>query len=849
MELTIDQALQKAIEVHKSGELQGAERLYRGILQVQPQHPDANHNLGVLAVAVGKPEAALPLFKTALEANPKQGQFWLSYIDALFKTKQLDLARAVLNQGKDSFGLQGSAVDALEKQLSTSHPTPTVKTTPEPQLLTSEQRLSQAKQALKKGNVSVAEQQLYKAILQDHPHHSVANKGLRKLQEGLPRDQPMPHDTANPAKDQIQALIDLYYTGQMIKVEQACQTLLQTYPQALPAINLLGAALQAQGKSQEALASYDQAIKLKPNYAEAYSNRGVVLKELGQLAEAIASYDQAIKLKPDDVGAYYNRGNALKGLGQLAEAIASYDQALKLKPDYAEAYSNRGNALKELGQLAEAMGSYDQALKLKPDLAEAYSSRGDALQELGLLAEAMASYDQALKLKPDVAEAYSNRGTVLQELGQLAEAMASYDQAIKLKPDFGGAYSNRLFSLNYSPDLSAEEIFLAYREYDERFGLPFRTEDQTYNCTVNPKRRLKIGYVSPDFRNHAVTRFLEPLLASHNHDHFDVFAFAELKIEDAATLRYKTYVDHWVNTAGMRDDVLATHIKALGIDILVDLAGHTKGHRLPVFARKPTPISISWLGYGYTTGLSAIDYYLTDSVMVPAGSEHLFSEAPWRLKGASATYRPAEGMGHVGMLPASERGFITFGSLTRAVRINHRVIRVWSEILKRTVNSRLLINSASFKEPQWLIECFAAEGITSDRLDIGFSSPPWDLMRAIDIGLDCFPHNSGTTLFEHLYMGNPYITLAGRPSVGRIGASILEGVGHPEWIADSEEAYIEKAVALAADQKALAGIRSRLRSEIEHSEFMDEQGFTTKVEGAYREMWQRWCRNNVNKTA
>jgi predicted O-linked N-acetylglucosamine transferase (SPINDLY family) len=211
----------------------------------------------------------------------------------------------------------------------------------------------------------------------------------------------------------------------------------------------------------------------------------------------------------------------------------------------------------------------------------------------------------------------------------------------------------------------------------------------------------------------------------------------------------------------MSSEALAERIRADGIDILVDISGHTAGNCLQVFARKPAPVSLHWLDFGYTTGLTAIDYYLTDQFTIPEGSEHLFSEKPWRMPGTAYAYRPAEGMGEVSALPAKARGYITFGTLTRAVRINHHVIRTWSAILKQTPNARLVINSGNYQNPvlrQQLLDRFAEQGIAADRLDIGSNSPPWDVLRGIDIGLDCFPHNSGTTLFETLYMGIPFIT-------------------------------------------------------------------------------------------
>jgi len=245
----------------------------------------------------------------------------------------------------------------------------------------------------------------------------------------------------------------------------------------------------------------------------------------------------------------------------------------------------------------------------------------------------------------------------------------------------------------------------------------------------------------------------------------------------------------------------------------------------------------------YTTGLTAIDYWLTDGISTPIGSEALFSEQPWRLAGPNYIYRPEAGMAAISPLPAAERGHVTFGTLTRSARINSQTVRVWSELLKRVEGARLVIDSSNFKGTgmqEALAQKFAQHGISRERLDIGFHSPPWDLMQGIDIGLDCFPHNSGTTLLEGMYLGVPYITLAGRPSVGRLGSMIADGVGHPEWIASSEDEYIEKLVAMASDLPQLAKLRSGLRAEMEASPLMDEPGFARKMEAAYREMFRLW---------
>ena len=408
MELTIEQALQQGVTAHKEGKLEEAERLYRVILQSQSAHPDANHNLGVLAVSVNKADAALPLFKTALEANPKIEQFWLSYIDALIKEKQFDNAKAVLEQAKQQ-GADADRLNSLEAQLPPKTQIENVNSASP-----SQQQLNSLLEYYQNGRFSEAEK-LAVEITQAFPRHQFAWKVLGTV---------------------------LGATGKKSEAVDANQTAVAISPQDAETRSNLGTALKELGRLDEAEASYKQAIAFKPDYAEAHYNLGITRKELGRLDEAEASYKQAIALKPDYAGAHSNLGNTLQELGRLDEAEASYKQAISLKPDYAEAHSNLGVTLQELGRLDEAEASYAQAIALKPDYAEAHSNLGTALQELGRLDEAEASYKQAIALKPDYAEAHSNLGNTLKELGRLDEAEGSYSQAIALKPDYAEAHSN-----------------------------------------------------------------------------------------------------------------------------------------------------------------------------------------------------------------------------------------------------------------------------------------------------------------------------------------------------------------------------------------------------------------------
>jgi protein O-GlcNAc transferase len=605
-----------------------------------------------------------------------------------------------------------------------------------------------------------------------------------------------------------------------------------------------GNAQREQGHLEEAARCYRHAMAVAPNDVGALVNLGFALSELGQFEEARSHLEKAAALDPKQDDALYLLGTIERATGEPYKAIERFRSTLALKPDFSLCRLDLCRLLFEYGHAHEARQVAAAGIAIEPNSADLHYYLGNLHHEARELNEAVACFERALALQPDYAEVYGNLANSLQERGDLDRAIYCAGKALQLQPGIEEAQNNLLFALNYHPDKNAQEIFAAYREYDKRVGLPLRSTWREHANSRDATKRLKVGYVSPDFRQHPVRYFLEPLLAHHDKRAVEVFAYAELLLEDAATTRYRTHVDHWIATAGLSDEVLAERIRSDGIDILLDLAGHTGKNRLGVFARKPAPVSMSWLGFGYTTGLSAINYFLTDDACAPEGCEDLFAEQPWRLTTPGYAYRPAEGMGHVGSLPAQERGFVTFGTLTRSVRINHRSIRVWSQILHRVPGARLVMDSMNYRDARMcatLLDRFSAHGIGPERLQIGFHSPPWDVLRGMDIGLDCFPHNSGTTLFETLFMGVPYVTLAGRPSVGRLGSSIVIGAGHPEWIARSEDEYVDISVALASDLPALAALRAGLRAQMQASAVMDEPGFARKVEAAYREMFSRWA--------
>jgi tetratricopeptide (TPR) repeat protein len=456
-ELTIDQVLQKGIEAHKAGQLQEAERLYTAILKAQQKHPDANHNMGVLAVDVGKVQEALPFFKAALEANPSTAQFWLSYIDTLVKVDQLADAKAVLAQAK-SKGAKGDEFDQLEQRLSVLDEEPhetsnaTLDTSQEkPNILDSlklDQAIKLAKKKTKEGSSEEAKR-IYQDILTKFSKNKRAVDGLKALSGGANGNK---SKVQNPLQAQLQSLKNLYNQGQLSKVVEHAQVLTKQYPEEFAIWNIMGASAAQIGQLDQAIIAFQKVIAIKPDYADAYNNMGNALKEQGKQAEAIEAYKKALAIKPEYAEAYNNMGVALKEQGKQAEAIEAYKKALAIKPEYAEAYNNMGVSLKEQDKQAEAIEAYKKALAIKPEYAEAYNHMGVALQEHGKLEEAIEAYKKTLAIKPDHAGAYNNMGNVLIEQGKLEEAIEAYNKALAIKPDYAEAKDNLATLLKiYSP--------------------------------------------------------------------------------------------------------------------------------------------------------------------------------------------------------------------------------------------------------------------------------------------------------------------------------------------------------------------------------------------------------------
>ena len=632
-------------------------------------------------------------------------------------------------------------------------------------------------------------------------------------------------------------------SGDWPALRDEARRVLATAPDDAMAWTGLGLSLCALN-DRDAATVLPQAIQHCPDSPDLHNAHGMVLAAQGNHKAALDAYGRALALDCLFAQAHNNRANSLNRLGRHRDAEIDARQAITIWPNYPNAYNTLGNSLKAQNRLDEAAAAYGQALTLAPNFAAACSNLGSVLKQANRLLDALALFERTVSLDPSYADGWFNLGNSLKDFTRFDAADAAYQKAMDLNPAMVAAAHNRLFALNYHPTRSAEEIFAAYRDYEARFAAPLYPQQPQHIPPATPPQRLKIGYVSPDFRDHPTTHFLLPWLEQHDRKRFELFAYAELEQEDAITARYRAVVDHWCPTRSLTDAQLAQRIQDDGIHILVDLAGHTGGNRLDVFARKPAPIAVSWwIVHVASTGLSAIDYLLGDPIALPDGFESLCAETPWRLDGPSYVFRPDPAWGAVSPLPALDNGFITFCSLSRLLRLNERVIARWSRLLHACPQSRLVIGNKEFHDPavQALIrQQFAAHAIAPERLELGYFSPVGDLLRRCDVMLDPFPQTSGTTLLQGLYMGLPSITLASRPSAGRQGAAHLTWAGHPEWVAVNEEEYEAKILALTADLPRLAAIRADLRDDFTRSPLADAAGLTRRIEAAYEQMWQRF---------
>jgi len=613
----------------------------------------------------------------------------------------------------------------------------------------------------------------------------------------------------------------------------------------------LAIALQHQQAGRLSIAEqiYRQILAADPLHANAHNNLGVVLRDQGRIDEAITCYRQALGLKPDFAEAYGNLGTAWMSQGRLDDAVACYRRMLELRPHLAAAHFNLGLALKDQGRLEDAAACYGRALELKPNDADAYNNLGIARKDQGRLGDAVTCYRRALELRPNFADAHNNLGNALKDQGRLDDAVASYRRALELKPDFNKAHSNLLAALQYRSGVTLAALATAHAAYDRTHAEPLRRSVPPHENSRDPQRRLRLGFVSPDFACHPVGFFLVRMLENLDREQCEIICYNDRLRLDRLTERLESAATTWRNVAGWSDPRLAEAIRADRIDILFDLAGHTARNRLLVFARRPAPIQVTWAGYVGTTGLKTIDYLLADRYEVPPEAEASYCERVLRMPDGYVCYAPPDDAPAVAPLPALTQGCVTFGCFNNPAKLTPEIIATWASILRQVPGSRLTLksggmNDASIAEP--LAERFAAHGIVPNRLDFQGRSPHLELLaqyQRVDLALDPFPYNGGLTTCEALWMGVPVVTCPGETFASRHSLSHLSNVGLTETIAASLEDYAQLAVALAQDLPRLAALRAGLRERMAASPLCDGKRFARNLMRLLRDAWRQWsCR-------
>lgn len=788
-DLNFAHLLQQGFTAHQRGNLAEAERCYETILGAKRNQFDALHLLGVVRLQQGRAEEAIDLIGKALRINPRSPAAHVNL---------------------------GAAFGALK-------------------------RLNEALGCYDK------------ALTFDRDHLLALNSRAATLLDlGRPEEGLASLDRAlaiNPSNVET-----LRRRGQVLwqmkRLDEAlacCETLLAIDPNRADALSNRGTILQALNRMDEALASYDEALAIKSDHADALNNRGNLLSKLGRLDEALASYDRAVAISPGNADVPYNRGNVLQGLRRFEPALASYDAALAIHPSHVEALNSRGAVLRHLRRTEEALECYDKALSFAPFHAAALGNRGLILRDLRRFGESLAGYHAALAIQPDQTAALKNLGDGLVDLRRPVEAFASYDRALAIDPGDSGAYSNKIIAADFVPGLDFASQQRLRRGWARIHADRFSGEVSPHTNDRNPSRRIRLGYVSADFMKHSAAHIFGPVLRRHDRTAFEVACYSGVAIEDEMTEAFRRASDLWRPVGHLTDDALAAQIRSDGIDILVDLSGHSAGHRLLAFARKPAPIQVEAWGQASGTGLAAIDYLFSDPVTIPAEARPLFAETVVDLPSVIICEMPADAPA-AGESPAGTRGFVTFGCLNRFSKVSPAVLGLWARILRSVPRSRLLLKDPAFEDVSMRRAAQATlveGGIEVDRLELRGHSSHRDHLAAyndIDIAFDPFPHNGGASTWEALRMGCPVVARLGDHAAGRQSAAILRSAGFGAWTAESDEAYFDLAVQKASDLAGLVQLRRRIPALVATSPAGNPEAYTRHAEAAYRSMWERWCR-------
>lgn len=818
----LNEILAAGTRAHQAGQLADAERAYRQILAVNPQHPAALHQLGILAIQAGQFPAAVELISRAIQIDGRQAPFYANLGEAL------RLA-----------GRPADAASAYQRALAITPGNATMHT-----LLGSILHdLGRADEA-----ITSLETALRLAPLDVRAHSklgSVHESQNRFVEAELCCRRVIELEDSAEARFRLASVLQTQVrTSDAIDAYQAT---LKLEPAHVEANNNLGTLLHGRGELEAAERHFRACLAANPRFAPAEMNLGLVRQTQQREDEAAAHYLRAIELDPRMAAAWYSLGTAHQKRRQFDAARQCYERALAVDPAHAETHLALAFIYQNERRLNLAVQHCQEALRLRPGWAEAYNNLCVSWAAQGRHDEAIAAGRQAVAARPDFGKAHSNLGVSLKAIGLLDEGIAEHRRAVELDPAASGVHSNLLYALNYHPAWNGAAICAEHLAWAARHADPLTAAAERIEADCTPGRRLRVGYVSPHLCEHAVNFFTQPILLSHDREQFEVYCYFDDDQPDETSRLFERSVARWRQIHGQSDEEVAAQIRADRIDILVDLTGHIAGGgRMLVFARKPAPIQVTYIGYQATTGMQAMDYRITDAYADPPGTtEALHTEQLERLPTLFFCYRPSDFAPPIGELPASRNGFVTFGSVNAFPKVTPQVLATWAEILRRVPGSKLVVRADMTSSlVQRLFETFAAEGIEAGRLELVNRLPRpqyLELISRLDIALDPFPFNGHTTTCDSLWQGVPVITLSGDTYVTRFGGSGHKVLGLDELITHSREEYVETAVALAGDMERMRQYRETLRQRMAASPILDFAGFTRELEAAYRGMWERYC--------
>jgi protein O-GlcNAc transferase len=848
--LTLPQAMQQAATAYVRGEWGKADQLCRFILTVQAVHFDALSLLGIMAARSGHAEAAADFLGRAVAARPNDATAHNNYGIALKNLERYDDA---LRSYERALEINRNFPDAYYNQ-------------------------GNARKELKRYSEALESYERALNIKPDyaeaHINRGIALQALERVDDALDSYERALKIRPDYAEAHYNRGVALWELRRFEEALNSHERALEIKPDYAEAHNNRGVVLRQLQRLDEALDCYERALEIKPDYAEAHNNRGVVLQELRRFDAALNSYARALEIKPHYASAYINQGNALTGLGRFEDALDSYGRALALKPDYAEVHNNRGNALKELKRFGDALESFEHALRIKPDYAEACFNLGNTLVELRRLDEALVSYGRAIELKPGYTGAYNNRGNALQELHRLDEALESYGRALKIEPQFESLYGTWLHTklrlcewseldahlqalaaqlgagLKIAPPfavLTALDSLSVQRQAAQIWANARAGASQAPIEKRGRRERIRLGYFSADFHNHATAHLMAELFERHDRARFEVLALSfGPDIHDEMRGRLSAAFDRFVDVRAQSDKDIAQTARELGIDIAVDLKGFTKDERHGIFIHRAAPIQVNYLGYPGTTGSGWIDYLIADRTLIPEHSRPHYTEKVVYLPHsyqANDRRRPiAERLFSRAELGLPPTGFV-FCCFNNSYKIMPAMFAGWMRILAQVEGSVLWLLEDNQTAVNHLRREAQARGVSGARLIFAPRLPPAEHLarhRAADLFLDTLPCNAHTTASDALWAGLPLLTCLGESFAARVAGSLLNAIGLPELITTTQAHYETLAIELATHPQRLAQLRDRLRANRLTAPLFDTPSFTRQIENAYTQMYERY---------